>query len=300
MSSKPSLRLQVPKKGAGGAGGAPSTRGGPGIEVLFQRAHEKLSRFKAHLIVLSGKGGVGKTFIATSLALYLARKGLKVGLFDADETGAAVPFVLGERNAEVLVVEKTKELLPLESRYGIKFMSIEPFLPEGETPLLWEGALRTRFIVDTLSNTRWGDLDVMVYDLPPGTGDEVITIAQVIPPPRFAIIVSSPGQIAESVVRKAIVFAQKMQLPIMGLVENMSYVNCNGEKVEVLGESTADKLAREYDIEVLARIPLDPAIRRAHDEGRPIYEVAPGSEIDYTLAELAERVYGLLRVMKIL
>lgn len=296
MSQKPSLRLQgLPKKGQGGQAARPG--GGPGVDVLFQRAHDRLSRFKAHIIVLSGKGGVGKTFISTSLALYLARRGLKVGLFDADETGAAVPFVLGERNTEVYVVEKTKELLPLESRYGIKFMSIEPFLPEGETPLLWEGALRTRFIVDTLSNTRWGDLDIMVYDLPPGTGDEVITIAQVIPSPRFAIIVSSPGVIAESVVRKAIVFAQKMQLPIMGLVENMSYVDCDGVRYEVLGESTAEKLSREYGVEVLARIPMDPVVRRAHDEGKPVYELAPGSEIDYVLSELAEKVYRNLRLL---
>jgi ATP-binding protein involved in chromosome partitioning len=203
-------------------------------------------------------------------------------------------------NSGVSPSERTKELIPLETRHGVKFMSIEPFLPEGETPLLWEGALRTRFIVDTLSSTRWGELDIMVYDLPPGTGDEVITIAQVIPPPRFAIIVSSPGKIAEPVVRKAIVFAQKMQLPIMGLVENMSYVKCRNSTIEVFGESSAERLSKEYGIEVLARIPLDPLVRRAHDEGKPVFEIAPGSEVDQVLEELSERVFSSLKLLGIL
>lgn len=263
----------------------------PPLEDIFSEVGRRLSKIKNHIIVLSGKGGVGKTFISTSIAFYLARKGYKVGLFDADETGAAIPFVLGERNKDILVVQKTGELLPIEAKYGIRFLSIEPLLPTGETPLLWEGSLRTKFILDTLSLTRWGELDFMIYDMPPGTGDEVITIAQVVPQPRYGIIVSSPGIIAEGAIRRAIVFAKKMNIPLIGFVENMSYYECDdGTMIDVLGESNVKKLQEIYGIEVLERIPIDPIVREANDSGKPVFEINEESLIHKKLESLANKV----------
>ncbi len=266
------------------------------VDEIMERARRRLAPIKAKIMVMSGKGGVGKTFIATSIALYLSRKGYRVGIYDADETGAADPYVLGERKAIVYRDSETGELLPIVTRHGLKLMSIEPLLPDDTTPLVWMGPLRTRFLLETLSMTRWGELDFLIIDLPPGTGDEAITLAQIVPEPRFAIIVSTPGTLTTAIVRKAIVFCNKMGIPIMGLVENMSYYKCpGGEELEVLGKSNADRLSLEYDIPVLGRIPIDERVRESHDRGEPIYRLAPQSDIDAKLDEIADNILKFLR-----
>jgi ATP-binding protein involved in chromosome partitioning len=270
------------------------------LDELIERIGKKLTRIKAKLLVMSGKGGVGKTFVATSIALYLKKMGYDVALYDADETGAADPYVLGERKASVYRDVKTGELVPVTTRHGLKMMSIEPLLPDDSTPLVWMGPLRTRFLLETLAFTQWGEHDFMVIDLPPGTGDEAITLAQVIPPPRYAIIVSTPGVLAENVVRKAIVFCRKTGIPILGLIENMSYFECPGQvRISVLGKSTAEELSLNYDIPVLGSIPLDPRVRESHDLGKPIYELAPNSSIDKAIQELTENIVKSLRAQGI-
>ncbi len=266
------------------------------IEQLIEAIQDKLGRIKVKILVMSGKGGVGKTFVSTSLALYLRKKGYRVGLYDADETGAAVPYVMGERKAEIYKDQETNQLIPVTTRYGIKLMSIEPLLPSEETPLVWQGPLRSRFLIETLALTDWSNIDILVIDLPPGTGDEAITLAQVIPPRRYSLIVSSPGALATNVVKKAIVFANKMNIPIIGLIENMSYFRCpGGEKLEVLGKTTAEELSFSYDIPVLGKIPLDHRIRESHDKGIPIFELAPNSELDEKLNEITDKLIESLK-----
>ncbi len=266
------------------------------IEEITRKVEENLRNVKVRLIVLSGKGGVGKTFVSTSLAFYLGKKGYKVGLLDADETGAAAPFVLGERKKPVYVRVDTGKMMPIEARYNIKFISVEPLLPSGETPLMWMGPLRTKLLLDFLGSVEWGDLDFLIADMPPGAGDEVITMATALGEPRYAIVVGSPGRIATSVVRSAIVFCRKMNIPILGLIENMSYFRCpDGSILEVFGESTVEELSREYGVPVLGRIPIDPVVREANDKGKPVFELSPGSEVDKMLESIVDKILAQLK-----
>ncbi|PNV81501.1 MAG: ATP-binding protein [Fervidicoccus sp.] len=270
------------------------------VDEYIERAKERLSSIPAKLMVMSGKGGVGKTFISVSLAQYLRKMGYRVALYDADETGASVPFFMGERKGEIFMDEETGELIPLLTDDGIQVMSIEPLLTDKSTPLIWQGSLRTKFILQTLAMTKWDDPHIMIIDLPPGTGDETITIAQYVPPLRFSLIVASPGKLANGIVRKAINFSKRLEVPIIGLVENMSYYVCpDGTKLSILGESIADSMAKDFEIEVLARIPLDESIRRAHDEGIPIYDIARGTNIDRELRGLAEKIASRVNLPKI-
>jgi ATP-binding protein involved in chromosome partitioning len=268
-----------------------SSQGKNEIDLYIDMMRDRLSRIPAKIMVMSGKGGVGKTFISVSLAQYLRKMGYRVALYDADETGASVPFFLGERKAEIYADEDTGELIPHLTYDGIQLMSVEPLLTDKSSPLIWMGSLRTKFILQTLALTRWDEPHIMVMDLPPGTGDEAITLASYVPPSRYSLIVTTPGKLAVAIVRKAVVFSSKMDIPIMGLVENMAYYRCpDGTKLEVLGESSADVMAKEYNVEVLARIPLDESIRRAHDEGVPVYEIAKDSDINKELEKLATEV----------
>lgn len=272
---------------------------GSEVDQYIEMARERLSSIPVKLMVMSGKGGVGKTFISVSLAQYLRLMGYRVALYDADETGASVPFFLGARKGEIYMDEDTGELIPLLTDDGIQVMSVEPLLTDRSTPLIWQGSLRTKFILQTLALTKWDDPHIMIIDLPPGTGDEVITISQYVPPAKYSLIVASPGKLANGIVRKAVNFSNRLEVPIVGLVENMSYYICpDGTKISILGESVADSIAKEYNLEVLARIPLNENIRRAHDEGIPIYEIAKGTEIDIELRRLAEKLVKKLNISK--
>ncbi|MEM0021892.1 MAG: P-loop NTPase [Fervidicoccaceae archaeon] len=286
--AKKDLRI----RGGISAPGSPQKQEGKSeIDEYIEKARERLSQIPAKIMVMSGKGGVGKTFIAVSLAQYLRRIGFRVALYDADETGASVPFFLGERKAEIYMDEETGELIPYLTDEGIQIMSVEPLLTDKSTPLIWQGSLRTKFILQTLALTRWDDPHIMIIDLPPGTGDESITVAQYVPPPRHSIIVTIPGKLSEGIVRKAVNFSRKLDIPILGIVENMSYYVCsNGEKIEILGKSSAEAIARDYGLEILARIPLNEAVRRAHDEGSPIYEIGNGTAVHEELEKLAKKV----------
>jgi len=261
------------------------------IDEYIEMTREKLSKIPVKLMVMSGKGGVGKTFVSVAVAQYLRAMGYRVALYDADETGASVPFFLGERKGEIYMDEETGELIPLLSYDGIQVMSVEPLLTDKSTPLMWYGALRTKFILQTFAMTRWDDPHIMVIDLPPGNGDEVLTVAQYVPPQRYSLIVSTPGRLVYGIVKKAINFSRRLEVPVLGVVENMSYFTCSdGSKVQILGESAAELLAKEFNVEVLARIPLSEHIRRAHDEGIPVYEAVKGTEIDEELKKLVREI----------
>ncbi|MGB9831589.1 MULTISPECIES: Mrp/NBP35 family ATP-binding protein [Fervidicoccus] len=260
------------------------------IDQYISMMQKKFEKIKNRIMIFSGKGGVGKTFIAASIAMYLSKMGYKVGVYDADETGSVIPFVLGNSDAEIYMEESSGELIPANIK-GIQVMSLELMLKEKDSPLIWQGALRTKFILQTLALTRWEDLDFLIFDMPPGTGDEAITISQYVPSPKYAIIVSSPGKLSEGVVRKAVVFLKKMEIPILGIVENMSHYTCDdGSKIEVFGKSYIEEIARDHGIEALGKIPLDERIRESQDKGVPIYELASGSEVDRSLELLAKKI----------
>jgi len=242
-------------------------------------------------MVISGKGGVGKSTVAAGLALFLNKSGYRVLVYDADEVGSSIPFIFGERGAETLYSARRGTLIVPEKWKGLAFFSVETLMPETSTPLLWEGALRSRFLVESLAEIELADFDVIVYDLPPGTGDELITLSQVLPSTKKSIIVSSPGNPSEFVVRKAILFSQKVGAEAIGLVENMSYFRCpNGVEVKIFGKSTAERLASDYKIPFYVKLPFDPSLRDAADRGSLLEWLESPSELSAKLRELASYV----------
>lgn len=235
---------------------------GGGIEKLAQPEN---SNIKKVIAVMSGKGGVGKSSVSALLAASLARTGLKVGLLDADITGPSIPKLFGLTEQPRLLNEK---MIPAESRLGVKVMSLNLLLPSEEEPVIWRGPLIGGAVKQFWTDVLWGELDYMVVDLPPGTGDAPLTVLQSLPLSGL-VIVSSPQDLAVMVVKKAIRMARMMNVPIIGLVENMSGLLCPhcGNQIEMFGKSQADQVAAETGIMLLGRLPLDPELARLGDEG---------------------------------
>jgi Mrp family chromosome partitioning ATPase len=220
-----------------------------------------------HVIaVASGKGGVGKSSVTCLVAVSLARQGFKVGIMDADVTGPSIPKLLGlnghpEREGDYLV--------PLKTELGIKIMSLNLLLEQADQPVIWRGPIISKVVIQFWEEIAWGDLDYLVIDLPPGTGDVPLTVLQSIPVEGI-MMVTTPQDLAGMVVSKAINMAKKMEIPIIGLIENMSYLVCPdcGKRIEVFGSSKVETMGEKYGIKVLGRIPLDPNLVKLSDQGQ--------------------------------
>jgi Mrp family chromosome partitioning ATPase len=224
-----------------------------------------LNRVKRVIAVVSGKGGVGKSSVAGMLAVAWRREGKKVGVLDADITGPSIPMLFGMRGAPPA---GPVGILPAESKTGIKIMSINLLLPKEDEAVVWRGPLIGGAIRQFWGDVVWGDLDVLVVDLPPGTADASLTVMQWIPL-NGLVLVTSPQDLAGMVVRKAASMANHLNVPILGLVENMSYVICPhcGEQIDVFGPSQAVHSALQIGTPLLGRIPLDPELARRCDAG---------------------------------
>src|SRR4051794_26186878 len=216
------------------------------------------------IAVGSGKGGVGKTTVAVNLALALAHLGFKTGLLDADVYGPNVPLMMGIRDQPQASGERIR---PLE-QYGLKLMSMG-FLNPGDKPLVWRGPMLNSVIQQFLRGVDWGDLDYLVIDLPPGTGDVQLTLIQTAPV-TGAIIVTTPSEVSLEDARKAVQMFRQVREPVLGIVENMSYLEHNGEKLYFFGKGGGTRTAETMKVPLLAEIPLDPATREGGDSGRPI------------------------------
>jgi Mrp family chromosome partitioning ATPase len=217
------------------------------------------------LAVMSGKGGVGKSSVAGLLASSLRKRGLKVGVLDADITGPSIPKMFG---AHQLPEGGPEGILPIESRMGIKLMSINFLLPDEDQPVVWRGPLISRAIQQFWSDIAWGDLDVLVVDLPPGTSDASLTVMQSLPLDGI-VLVTSPQNLAGMVVRKAANMAAGLGVRLIGLVENMNYILCPqcGVKIDLFGPSRAESTARGIGTRLLGHIPFDPQLSILCDEG---------------------------------
>ncbi|MBW2647177.1 MAG: Mrp/NBP35 family ATP-binding protein [Deltaproteobacteria bacterium] len=235
-----------------------------------------IKKVKHFIAVASGKGGVGKTTVTINVALALSREGLKVGLLDADVYGPSIPVMMGLSQRPE---SEHGMVIPLE-KFDLRIMSFGFFLGEN-TPLIWRGPLVGRAIKQFLDDVMWGDLDYLVVDLPPGTGDPSITIAQCIPS-ALLIVVTTPQEVALADVK------------ILGIVENMSYFQCahSEEKIAIFGQGGGEKLARQMDIPLLGAIPIDMELRRGGDNGRPLMIDFPESETGKVFKEIARRVSG--------
>ncbi|HWP66128.1 MAG TPA: Mrp/NBP35 family ATP-binding protein [Candidatus Limnocylindria bacterium] len=257
-----------------------------------RRGPEPIPGVRAVLAVASGKGGVGKSTVATNLALALASLLPKVGLLDADVYGPSVPLMLGI--GEKLRAGEGGRLVPLE-RYGLRVISMGMFLAD-DTPVIWRGPMLTKLLTEFLRNTEWGELDVLVLDLPPGTGDVQLTLTQQLPI-TGGIIVSTPQDVALADVRRGIKMFQQMNAPVLGVIENMSFHRCPscGAVSEPFGHGGARRLAEETGVPLLGEVPLARGIREAGDRGAPIVVADPTHPQSRAFFEIAERVLVRLR-----
>ena len=244
--------------------GEAAAAGGKRAPMQFEE--NNLSEVKRVIAVLSGKGGVGKSLVTGALAVELARGGAKVGILDADITGPSIPKMMGMSGCHAGALGKL--LLPEISAHGIKVMSSNLLLEHETDPVLWRGPVIAGAIRQFWSETSWGPLDYLLVDMPPGTGDVALTVFQSLPVDGI-VIVTSPQDLVSMIVAKAVNMAEKMNVPVLGVVENMSYVTCPdcGKKIEVFGKSKLDAVAGEYQVDVLGRVPIDPALAAACDAG---------------------------------
>lgn len=228
---------------------------------------------KHTIAVSSGKGGVGKSTVAVNLALALHGAGSSVGLMDVDVYGPDIPLMMGARGKPEMVDGK---IVPVES-HGVKLISIGFFVPEGEA-VVWRGPMIHSAVQQFLSDVQWGPLDYLVFDMPPGTGDAQLSLSQVIPL-SGAVVVTTPQDVALLDVRKALTMFRRMNVPILGVVENMSYFVCSrcGEKASIFGEGGGKRIADETGVPLLSQIPLDTETRIGGDEGLPIIIRKPSS-----------------------
>ncbi|MBF0095101.1 MAG: Mrp/NBP35 family ATP-binding protein [Alphaproteobacteria bacterium] len=267
---------------------APEDGGAMGQEVLSGKM--VLPTIKSIVAVASGKGGVGKSTTSANLALALSRLGLKVGLFDADIYGPSAPRMLGLREAKPEANADESKFLPLEN-HGIKIMSIGFMVPE-DAPVIWRGPMVIGALEQLLRDVEWGDLDVLVVDLPPGTGDTQLTISQRVPV-TGVVIVSTPQDIALLDARKGLNMFRKVEVPVLGIVENMSYYLCPkcGHREEIFAHGGARRTAEELNCDFLGEIPLDIRIRETSDNGTPIVAFDPNGPHAKAYMEIAGAVW---------
>ncbi len=233
-----------------------------------EKFKERMSKIKHKIAIISGKGGVGKSTITVNLATAFALKGSRVGILDADIHGPSVPRLLGLEGSQVQTT--AMGALPVDGPLKMKVMSIDFFMAE-QMPTIWRGPLKMRAIRQLLGEIVWGDLDFLFIDLPPGTGDEPLSIAQLLPDLDGVVIVTMPSDLSSSIVKKAVTFAQRLKLPIIGVVENMSGFVCPhcNKKIEIFSSGGGKKMAQEEGVPFLGSIPIDPKVSADSDKGAP-------------------------------
>lgn len=221
------------------------------------------------ILVLSGKGGVGKSTVSVNLAYALSGRGYNVGLLDLDLHGPNIPKMLGIEEQKFSITDK--KIVPVRVTGKLSVVSIAFVLPDTSTPLIWRGPMKMAAIQQFLEDVDWGPLDYIVVDLPPGTGDEALTIAQLAPNVRGAVIVTTPQDVATLDARKSVKFIEKLGLPVLGIIENMSGMVCPHckEEIDLFGKGGGKKIADELSVPYLGSIPIDIEMRKAGDEGRP-------------------------------
>jgi len=251
---------------------------------------------KNTIAVASGKGGVGKSTVAVNLAVALAKDGAKVGLLDADVYGPSIPLMLGiSKKPKIYQDTNSSKMIPLEN-FGIKLMSIG-FLVDENDPVIWRGPMASGAIKQFMSDVNWGDLDYLIYDLPPGTGDIQLTLVQTIPL-TGAVIVTTPQDVALIDARKGLKMFERVNVPIMGIVENMSYFIApdTGKKYDIFGLGGGQKLAKESNVPFLGEIPINAQIREGGDSGKPIIFNIPDSEYANKIMEIARNLAAQISI----
>ncbi|MBQ7821389.1 MAG: Mrp/NBP35 family ATP-binding protein [Clostridia bacterium] len=251
-------------------------------QSLLEQPHE-LSNIKKVIGIVSGKGGVGKSAVTSMLAVTTQRLGYKTAILDADITGPSIPKIFAV-NGEV-TGDGNGAMFPLETKTGIEVMSVNLLLSDKETPVVWRGPVIAGVIKQFWSDVIWNDVDYMYIDMPPGTGDGPLTVFQSIPLDGI-VIVTSPQELSNMIVAKAVNMAKMMNIPILGIVENMSYYKCPdcGKEYKVFGDSHVEETAEKFGLKVLAKIPIDPKLAALSDKG--MLELMENDYLDAAFAEI--------------
>lgn len=231
----------------------------------FSEPMNEFSHIRHVIGVVSGKGGVGKSFVTSSLAVAMAKEGYRVGILDGDITGPSIPKMFG---AHGQLLNDERGLLPYETPQGIEIVSINLLMEDEEAPVVWRGPVIAGAVKQFWNETCWGDLDYLFVDMPPGTGDVPLTVFQSLPLDGV-VIVTSPQELVQMIVKKAYHMADMMHIPVLGLVENFSYLKCPecDHEIKLFGESHIDQVSEELQVPVLAKLPLDPKFAEAADYG---------------------------------
>ena len=253
---------------------------------------DAMAHINYKLAIISGKGGVGKTSVVVNLGAALKKKGFEVGLFDADVHGPSVPKMVGIKTQMRDVLRGSHGIDPVVTNEGLKVMSVALIWPTDMTPIMWRGQYKARVLRQFLCSVKWHEMDFLLVDLPPGTGDEPITIMKSIPGLDGMIVVTTPQEISTIVCSKAINAAKELNVPVFGLIENMSSYTCpDCGRVEYLfGRGRGEKLARTFKIPYLGDIPIDGQYTEAADEGLPIVFKTPDSITSRAMTKIAEAI----------
>ncbi len=281
-----------------GLDGAPNSsphREAIGELLEKQQLQERMSLIGRKILVMSGKGGVGKSTVAVNLAVTLAMRGKRVGLLDVDIHGPSVPKLLGLERAKIR--SSVDSILPIEYSIDgrtIYVMSIGFLLENPEAAIIWRGPLKMGAIKQFLTDVSWGDLDYLIIDSPPGTGDEPLSVCQLINGLDGAIIVTTPQELALVDVRKSVSFCRQLRLPVLGVIENMSGLACPhcGGRINVFSSGGGEKMAIDMGVPFLGRIPIDPEIVKSGDEERPYMYFYPQTGTAQKFDEIVERIVG--------
>lgn len=261
----------------------------PGEVMDRQKLAFRLCRIREKIIVLSGKGGVGKSTIAVNLATALAIRGERVGLLDIDIHGPSIPIMLGLTNATVHGEEGALHPIMMG---GLKVMSIGFLIPNPDDPVIWRGPLKMGAIKQLLTDVNWGDLDYLIVDAPPGTGDEPLSICQLIQPLSGAVIVTTPQRVAAVDVRKSINFCRRLSVPVLGVIENMSGFVCPkcGEITRIFPGEEGKKMAEDLRVPYLGAIPIDPSVAASTDDGRVFVYHFAATTTGKILGDIVDRI----------
>jgi len=268
------------------------------MEQEDKKVREQLSKIKYKILVMSGKGGVGKSTVAVNIAIGLSLQDFMVGLLDVDLHGPNIPKMLGARDLR-LSRKPDGKIGAIKYSPNLKFLSIEPLLPSEDSAVIWRGPLKHSAIRQFIGDIDWGELDYLIIDAPPGTGDEPLTVAKTIPD-AYVVIVTTPQEVSLIDVRKSIRFCQKTKMRILGIVENMSGFICPhcGKPIDLFKKGGGEKLAQELGLRFLGRIPIDPRVVDTGDTGRPFIAAYPESPTAKAFEELIRKIISATEEMK--
>jgi len=265
------------------------------------RLKQKISKIKHKIAVISGKGGVGKSTVTVNLAMAFAVHGYanRVGILDADIHGPSVPKMLGLRGQRLQALAAGL-IFPVAGPLGVKVVSMDFLLPSDESPVIWRGPLKMRAIQQFLSDITWGELDFLFVDLPPGTGDEPLSVMQLIPDMDGVVIVTIPSEVSQIVVKKAVTFARQLGVPVIGIIENMSGFICPkcGTEINIFKTGGGRKIAEDLAVPFLGSIPIDPEICTDSDDGKPFIIEQPDSPTSKAFTEIVKKIEHYLEQRK--